>query len=62
MITDAIKIRSRRIGRREMRQIQLTIPKHWVEEVGLREGDKIAIYQDKKNNLIVVAEKQEKAS
>lgn len=50
----AIKIRSFRISKRGERQLQITVPREWVEEQGLSEGDSVDLMKDTENRLIIV--------
>lgn len=62
MINSAVKIRAFIMNKRQLHQFQPTIPKNWVEEIGLREGDKVNLLRDTENRLILVPEKQEQTA
>ncbi len=59
---EAIKIRSFRINKRNLRQFQPTIPQNWIEEVGLVEGDRVNLLRDDQDRLILVADKQNQSA
>ncbi len=59
---EAIKIRSFRINKRNLRQFQPTIPQNWIEEVGLKEGDRVNLLRDDQDRLILVADKQNQSA
>lgn len=50
----AVKIKSFKINRRNERQLQITVPREWMEEHGLREGDSVDLMKDTDNRLIIV--------
>ena len=55
---DAIKIKFFKVNKRNLRQFQPTIPQNWIEEVGLKEGDRVNLLRDSEDRLIFVPEKQ----
>jgi bifunctional DNA-binding transcriptional regulator/antitoxin component of YhaV-PrlF toxin-antitoxin module len=50
----AVKIKSFRINKRRAYQMQMTIPRTWLEENGLKEGDFIDLLKDVTGRLIIV--------
>ena len=48
------------MNKRNLRQFQPTIPQNWIEEVGLKEGDRINLLRDAEDRLIFVPEKKER--
>jgi len=50
----AVKIKTFRLGKRQMKQFQPTIPRNWIEEMGLREGDSVHLMRDQADRLILV--------
>ena len=59
---EAIKIRFFRMNKRNLQQFQPTIPRNWLEEVGLKEGDRVNLLRDAEDRLILVPEKHEQTS
>ena len=57
----AVKIKSFTVKKRELKQLQITNPKNWAEDVGLEEGDTLNILRDSSDRLIVVPEKKQTA-
>ncbi len=54
-----IKIDSNKIQKYGTRGFALTIPKIWIKDNLLNSGDKIDIYRDETDRLILVANKKE---
>lgn len=50
----AIKLKSFKIGKRGARQMQITIPRNWLEDNGLKEGDSLDLMKDVADRLIIV--------
>ncbi len=59
---EAVKIRFYEITKRTFIQFQPTIPWYWLEEMGLKEGDRVNLLKDKEGRLILVPEKREQSS
>ena len=54
-----IKIDCNKIQKYGKRGFSITVPKVWIRDHGLIEGDSIDFYRDKRGRLILVANKQE---
>ncbi|MCP6720463.1 MAG: AbrB/MazE/SpoVT family DNA-binding domain-containing protein [Patescibacteria group bacterium] len=50
------------MNKRNLQQFQPTIPRNWLEEVGLKEGDRVNLLRDAEDRLILVPEKHEQTS
>ena len=55
-----VKIKSYKVGQRGHRGRVLTLPRAWVEDANLQPGDRIDVFRDTQNRLII--QKAEKAS
>jgi len=59
----AVRIKSFKINKRGAHQMQITIPRIWLEENGLKEGDSIDLMKDVTDRLIIVpGDRQEQES
>jgi len=54
-----IKIKTYKIQKKGLRGLTIGIPKAWFDDQGLNTGDKIDIYRDEKDRLILVVNKKE---
>ena len=50
----AVKIKSFKISKRGIHQMQITIPRNWIEDNGLKEGDSVDLMKDMADRLIIV--------
>lgn len=50
----AIKIKTYKLAPRGTRGGAITLPLTWIEDLGLKKGDRIDVYRDSMNRLIVV--------
>lgn len=50
----AIRLKSFRINKRGVHQLQITIPRIWIDEQGLQEGDTVDLMKDTEDRLIIV--------
>lgn len=55
--TAAVKIKSYRLSQTGDRGLKLTIPRVWAEDVGIKPGDRLDVYRDSEDRLIIVAAK-----
>ena len=55
----AIKIKYFKLTKSNIQQFQPTIPANWIEEVGLKEGDRVNLFRDDQDRLILVPEKKQ---
>ncbi len=53
-----VKVKSYRIGRRGLRGLVITVPRVWTEDVGIKPGDRLDVYRDTSDRLIIVATKR----
>jgi AbrB family looped-hinge helix DNA binding protein len=56
----AVKIRTMKIGKRGVGQMQITIPRNWLKDHGLKEGDSLELRRDTEDRLIIVPGKKSK--
>lgn len=56
-----IKIKSYKIGQRGLRGFAVSVPKVWIDDLELKEGDLLDFYRDENDRLILVANKKEPA-
>ena len=50
----AIRIKSFKISKRGARQMQITIPRNWIDDNELKEGDSVDLMKDVADRLIIV--------
>lgn len=51
--TQTIKIKTYRVTLAGTRGFKLTLPKVWIDDVGLLAGDKLDVYRDAEDRLII---------
>jgi len=54
----AVRIKSFKIGKRQMKQFQPTIPRNWIIEMDLHTGDRVDLMRDDQDRLILVPIKE----
>lgn len=50
----AVRIKSFRLGKRGVQQMQVTIPHNWIKENGLGEQDHVDMLKDTEGRLILI--------
>ena len=50
----AVRIKTFTITKRGERQMQITLPRIWIEEHGLKEGDAVDLLKDTEDRLIIM--------
>ena len=54
-----IKIKEYKVKKQGLRGFSVAIPKVWIEDNNLSQGDSIEFYRDEKDNLILSAKKND---
>jgi bifunctional DNA-binding transcriptional regulator/antitoxin component of YhaV-PrlF toxin-antitoxin module len=54
MLKQAVKIKTYKVGKRGSRGYVLSLPKVWLEDVQMHEGDLVEVFRDTDNRLIIV--------
>lgn len=49
-----VKIKTYQVGKRGQRGYMLSLPKVWIDDVGLLPGDKLDVYRDADDRLIII--------
>lgn len=50
----AVKIKSYKVAQRGMRGVIVSLPPVWVQDLSLKAGDRLDIYRDEADRLIIV--------
>jgi AbrB family looped-hinge helix DNA binding protein len=50
-----IKIKTYKISKAGNRGLKLTLPSAWTDDLGLKSGDRLDVYRDTEDRLIIVA-------